>query len=44
MGSLVFIPAGAEAVKIRFHSSGGQLTPLVVEDGPVVVRAKRLSA
>jgi hypothetical protein len=36
-GGLVFNPAGAEAVKIRFESQ-----VLVVEDGPVVVRAKRV--
>jgi hypothetical protein len=36
-GSLVFHPVGAEAVKIRFEAQ-----TLVVEDGPLVVRAKRV--
>lgn len=38
-GGLVFNPAGAEAVRIRFEPGGRALT---VEDGPVVTRAKRL--
>ena len=37
-GGLVFNPVGAEAVKIRFDAQS-----LIVEDGPVVIRAKRLS-
>jgi hypothetical protein len=41
-GRLAFIPAGAEAVRIRFELDGGKPHVLVVEDGPVVVRAKRL--
>jgi hypothetical protein len=38
-GGLVFNPAGAEAVRIRFEPGGSALT---IEDGPVVTRAKRL--
>ena len=38
-GGLVFNPAGAEAVRIRFEPGGSGLT---IEDGPVVTRAKRL--
>jgi len=41
-GSLEFNPAGAEAVKIRFEVSGAKAQTLVVEDGPSVVRAKRV--
>ena len=40
-GGLVFKPAGAEAVRIRFEVSGGTAQVVVVEDGPVVVRATR---
>jgi hypothetical protein len=36
-GGLVFIPAGAEGVRIRCETQA-----LVVEDGPLVLRAKRL--
>ena len=36
-GGLVFNPVGAEAVKIRFEAQ-----TLVVEDGPVLVRAKKV--
>ena len=36
-GGLVFNPVGAEAVQIRFD---GQT--LIVEDGPVLVRAKKV--
>ena len=36
-GGLVFTPAGAEGVKIRFEGQA-----LVVEDGPLVVRATRV--
>jgi hypothetical protein len=43
-GGLAFIPAGAEAVKVRFDVTDGKAQALAVEDGPVVVRAKRLSA
>jgi hypothetical protein len=42
-GELAFIPAGAEAVRIRFQGDARK-TLLIVEDGPVVVRATRLSA
>lgn len=41
-GGLVFNPAGAEAVKIRFELAGGKPDALVVEDGPLVIRAKRV--
>lgn len=40
-GGLVFNPAGAEAVKIRFEVTDGKAQALVVEDGPLVVRATR---
>jgi hypothetical protein len=43
-GGLVFNPAGAEAVKVRLEVVNGQARALVIEDGPMVVRAKRLSA
>jgi hypothetical protein len=39
-GGLVFIPAGAEAVKIRFQLDGGKAL-LVIEDGPIVVTAAK---
>ena len=38
-GGLVFLPAGAEAVRIRFEIDGGHARALVVEDGPLLVRA-----
>ena len=40
-GGLVFNPSGAEAVVVRFEVSGATARTLVVEDGPVVVRAMR---
>lgn len=40
-GGLVFNPVGAEAVRVRFDVLNGQAQALVVEDGPVTVRAKR---
>jgi len=40
-GDRVFNPAGAEAVVIRFEPSSGRASTLVVEDGDVVVHAKR---
>jgi len=40
-GSRVFIPAGAEAVRIRFEPAAGAAAELVVEDGGLVVRARR---
>ena len=40
-GGLVFNPVGAEAVTVRFEVLSGQAQALVVEDGPVTVRAKR---
>jgi uncharacterized protein YaiE (UPF0345 family) len=42
-GALAFIPAGAETVRIRFDVAGGKSRALTVEDGPVVVRATRVS-
>jgi uncharacterized protein YaiE (UPF0345 family) len=42
-GALAFIPVGAEAVRIRFEVADGKSQALTVEDGPVVVRAKRMS-
>jgi hypothetical protein len=38
-GGLTFNPAGAEAVKIRFEVTDGRARALVVEDGPLVIRA-----
>ena len=40
-GALAFIPAGAEAVRIRFELDGARAAALVVEDGPLTVRATR---
>jgi hypothetical protein len=40
-GGLVFNPAGAETVKIRFEVANGTARTLTVEDGPTVVRAQR---
>jgi hypothetical protein len=40
-GGLEFNPPGAEAVKIRFEVTGGKAGTLIVEDGPIAVRAKR---
>ena len=42
-GGLVFNPPGAEAVRIRFELAPGQAaTALVIEDGPLVTRARRV--
>jgi hypothetical protein len=41
-GGLVFLPAGAEAVKIRFERSGVSATVVEVEDGALIVRASRV--
>jgi len=41
-GGLVFIPAGAEAVRIAFDVAGGRASALVVEDGTLTVRAARV--
>jgi hypothetical protein len=43
-GGHAFIPVGAESVRIRFEIADGKAKALIVEDGPVVVRAKRISA
>ncbi len=43
-GGLVFNPAGAEAVRIRFSVTNGQATSVSVEDGSSVVAAKRIAA
>jgi uncharacterized protein YaiE (UPF0345 family) len=40
-GALAFIPAGAEAVRVRFDLVDGKAQAVTVEDGPLVVRAKR---
>jgi hypothetical protein len=40
-GNWVFIPAGAEAVRIRFTVAAGTAQALAVEDGPVRVQARR---
>ena len=40
-GGLEFNPPGAEAVKIRFSIADGKAQSLVVEDGPLVIRAPR---
>lgn len=41
-GGLVFNPAGAEAVRVRFDVAGGRARSLTVEDGPVPTRAARV--
>jgi hypothetical protein len=41
-GDLVFLPMGAEAVRIRFERDGGKAGALIVEDGPVQVRARSI--
>jgi hypothetical protein len=43
-GNLAFIPAGAEAVRIRFTVAAGKAHELAVDDGPLMLRAKRVSA
>jgi hypothetical protein len=43
-GGLAFIPAGAEAVRIRFDVADGKARALIVEDGPFVLRAQRAAA
>lgn len=40
-GGLVFNPMGAEAVRIRFELANGRAAALIVQDGPVTVRAPR---
>jgi hypothetical protein len=40
-GSRVFNPTGAEAVKIRFEPPADRVDALVIEDGALVVRARR---
>jgi len=42
-GGLAFIPVGAEAVRIRFEIAGGKAQTLTVDDGPLVVKATRVS-
>jgi hypothetical protein len=41
-GGLAFIPAGAEAVRVRFDVTGGKARTLIVEDGAMIVRADRI--
>ena len=43
-GGLVFNPAGAEAVKIRFALANGSAKTVTVEDGLTVVEARRIAA
>jgi ankyrin repeat protein len=40
-GSRVFVPAGAEAVRIRFEPAAGRAGEVIVEDGGLLVRARR---
>jgi hypothetical protein len=40
-GRFVFNPAGAEAVKIRFHLEGERAVSLTVEDGDSILAARR---
>ena len=40
-GGLVFVPAGAEAVRIRFERLNDAASAVIVEDGPTRVRATR---
>ena len=40
-GSFAFIPAGAEAVRVRFEVAGAKASAFTVEDGPVRVVARR---
>ena len=40
-GNRVFNPAGAEAVRIRFTIDNDRATSLVIEDGDLVVTARR---
>lgn len=40
-GGLVFNPAGAEAVKIRFEVADARAQAVTVQDGPLVIRATR---
>ena len=42
-GARVFNPSGAEAVRIRFEPVAERVDALVVEDGGLVVRAKRVA-
>jgi DNA-binding winged helix-turn-helix (wHTH) protein len=41
LGSRVFHPAGAEAVRVRLWGEAGRASTLTVEDGPLVVTALR---
>jgi hypothetical protein len=41
-GSLAFIPAGAEAVRVRFDVADGKARTVIVEDGGLIVKAQRL--
>jgi hypothetical protein len=44
LGSRTFNPAGAEAVRVRFELDGDRASMLTVEDGGLIVKARRLSA
>jgi hypothetical protein len=41
-GALAFIPAGAEAVRIRFDVANGTARTLTIEDGALIVTAQRI--
>lgn len=43
-GGRVFNPAGAEAVRIRFEPAAGTAAAVVIEDGPIIVRASRIGS
>jgi hypothetical protein len=43
-GGLVFLPTGAEAVRIRFDAADRAASALIIEDGAQVVRAERVHA
>lgn len=42
-GGRVFNPAGAEAVRIRFEPASGRTSTVTIQDGPVMVTARRLT-
>ncbi len=43
-GARVFNPPGAEAVRIRFEPAAERAEALVVEDGPMRIRARRITS
>jgi hypothetical protein len=42
LGQLVFVPAGAPAVRVRFERDGGRIVALTLHDPDLVIRAKRV--